>query len=142
MSGFRGVLFAGVVLVSTGCFHATIETGARPSTQVIEQPWAASWIFGLVPPKTVETASQCPNGVARVETQMTFLNGVVRILTFNIFTPMTITVTCASGGSSGDGAADADVVLPEDATAAQRQRALQQAALRSAEEGTPILVRL
>ncbi len=100
---------------------------------------AASWIFGIVPPKTVETASQCPNGVARVETQLSFLNGLVGALTFSIFTPMTITVTCAAGSS--DGAADADVVLSEDGIAVQRQRALQQAALRSAEEGKPILVR-
>ncbi len=139
MSQFRGVLLAGVMLVSSGCYHATIETGATPSNQVVEQPWAASWIFGFIPPKTVETASQCPNGVARVETQLTFLNGLVSALTAGIFTPMTIKVTCAAGRS--DGAADADVILTEDATAAQRQRALQQAALLSAEEGKPILVR-
>jgi len=139
MSPSRGVLLAGIVLVSGGCYHATIDTGATPSSQVIEQPWAASWILGLVPPETVETASQCPNGVAIVETQQSFLNGLVAALTFSIFTPMTIKVTCASGRS--DGAGDADVILTEDATAAQRQHALQQAVLRSAEEGKPILVR-
>lgn len=140
MSEFKVVLLTGVVLVSGGCYHATIETGATPSNQVIEQPWAASWISGLVPPKTVETASQCPNGVARVETQQTFLNGLVGVLTFGIFTPMDIKVTCAAGSS--DDTADADVVLTEDATAAQRERALRQAALRSAKEGKPIIVRL
>ena len=139
MSQFRGVLLAGVVLVSGGCYHATINTGATPSNQVIEQPWAASWIFGLVPPKTVEVASQCPNGVARVETQLSFLNGLVGALTLSIFTPMNITVTCAAGMS--DGADEADVVLHEGATTTQLQRALQQAALRSVEEGKPILVR-
>ncbi|NNK65052.1 MAG: hypothetical protein HKO98_17750, partial [Gemmatimonadetes bacterium] len=32
-----------------------------------------------------------------VETQHSFLNGLVAGLTFGIFTPMTITVTCGAG---------------------------------------------
>ena len=77
------------------CFHATIETGLTPSTKVLERKWASSWIYGLVPPKTVETASRCPDGVAKVETQLSFLNQVVHILTLGIYTPMDIRVTCA-----------------------------------------------
>jgi hypothetical protein len=79
------------------CYHTTIETGAAPSNQVIEKEWAASWLAGLVPPDPVETAGKCPNGVARVETQHSFLNMVADILTFGIYTPMTITVTCGTG---------------------------------------------
>jgi hypothetical protein len=92
----RSVLL--LALLFTGaCYHTTIETGAAPSTQVIEKEWAASWIGGLVPPDPVETAAKCPNGVARVETQHSFLNMVANILTFGIYTPMTITVTCGTG---------------------------------------------
>jgi hypothetical protein len=41
---------------------------------------------------------QCGSaGVARVETQISFLNGLVSFLTFNIFTPMDILVTCGAG---------------------------------------------
>lgn len=83
------------LIVVGGCFHATIETGLTPSTRVLEQKWASSWIYGLVPPKTVETASRCPDGVAKVETRLSFLNQVVHILTFGIYTPMDIRVTCA-----------------------------------------------
>ena len=31
-------------------------------------------VFGLAPPSTVETMERCPNGVARVETQLSFLD--------------------------------------------------------------------
>jgi hypothetical protein len=83
-------------LLSAGCYHATVTTGAAPSLETIEQPFASSWIYGLVPPKTVEAAEKCSSGVAKVETQQSFLNGLVGVLTFGIYTPMNIKVTCAA----------------------------------------------
>jgi hypothetical protein len=91
------LLFVFALLVQ-GCYHATVSTGLRPSTVTIEQKWALSWIYGLVPPATVETMERCPQGVARVDTQISFLNGLVGSLTFGIFTPMEIVVTCADAG--------------------------------------------
>ena len=54
----------------------------------------------------METASRCPDGVAKVETQLSFLNQVVHILTLGIYTPMDIRVTCAlpAGTSAPQGA--------------------------------------
>ncbi|MEX2180502.1 MAG: Bor family protein [Gemmatimonadaceae bacterium] len=83
------------VLLSTGCYHATIETGVTPSAQVIEQSWAHSFVYGLVAPATVNTTSQCPRGVAKVETRHSFLNGLVAGLTWGLYTPISIKVTCA-----------------------------------------------
>lgn len=90
----RLVLVLSVLLLS-GCFHAQVTTGATPSAQTIEKPWAMSFIYGLVPPPVTETAAQCPKGVAKVETRISFLNGVVAALTFSLVTPMEIKVTCA-----------------------------------------------
>ena len=90
-------LCAASIIVLSGCYHATVETGVTPSTEVIDQPFASSWIYGLVPPKTVATAERCSNGVAKVETQHSFLNQLVGILTLGIYTPMAIKVTCAEG---------------------------------------------
>ena len=87
------VVFSAVVL--SGCFIATIETGLPPSDTKIVNGWAACFVYGLIPPKIVETASKCPSGVAKVVTKHSFLNGVVAALTFSIFTPITIEVTCA-----------------------------------------------
>jgi len=83
-------------LLFTGCYHATIETGRAPSPQQIDIPWANSFVYGLVPPATVDAQAQCTSGVARVETQHSFLNGLVQFLTFGLYTPMHITVTCAT----------------------------------------------
>ncbi len=80
-----------------GCYHVTVNTGITPGTQQIHQPWAKSFVYGLVPPETVEAMEQCGSaGVARVESQITFLNGLVSVLTLSIFTPMDILVTCGN----------------------------------------------
>jgi hypothetical protein len=90
------VALAAACAVSMGCYHATIETGAAPSPQVIDKSFASGWIYGLVPPSTVSTAEKCPAGPAKVETKLSFVNQLVSFLTLGIYTPMQITVTCAA----------------------------------------------
>lgn len=92
----RRLTLAALPLLLTGCYHATIETGLTPSqTMVIEREWAHSWLAGLVPPETMDVEEECPNGVARVETEQSFLNQVAAGITGGIYTPMTLRVTCA-----------------------------------------------
>lgn len=88
---------AALVFLLSGCYHAQVVTDRTPSTQVVEQQWASSWLGGLVPPKELDV-SACTNGVAKVETQLSFLNMVAGAVTFGIYTPMTIKATCADGG--------------------------------------------
>src|SRR2546430_15839214 len=83
---------AGLLVCAAACYHATIETGLTPSTVVIEKSWASVWLWGLVPPSTIETASKCPHAVAKVETQLSFLNQLVDARTLGIHTPMPIKV--------------------------------------------------
>lgn len=93
---FRRIVSAVLASVLlTGCYHASIETGAKPSTEKIEKKWAAGWVYGLVPPSTVSTTSKCKKGVAKVDTQLSLPNQLVSFLTGGIFTPMEIVVTCA-----------------------------------------------
>jgi Bor protein len=132
-------LLAGLTVLGA-CYHATIETGLTPSTRVLEQKWASSWIYGLVPPKSVETASRCPDGVAKVETQLSFLNQVVHILTLGIYTPMDIRVTCAlpAGTSTPQGAA---LTVPANADSDRVREAFRAAADQAAEGQAIVLVR-
>jgi hypothetical protein len=89
-----------LVLTNVGCYHSTVDAGLVPSGRTVERPWAHSFIGGLIPPSTVETASRCPNGIARVDTQLSFLNMLVGGLTGGIYTPMSITVRCATAGTA------------------------------------------
>jgi Bor protein len=127
----RAASLAILAVISTGCYHATITTGRPLGTTTIEQPWAVSFIYGLVPPATVETASKCPSGVAQVETMQSFLNGLVSGLTFGIFTPMTIKVTCAASGRS-----EGPTIRSEGNTL----KAISAAVDRARETGAPVFV--
>lgn len=126
-----------LVLTTTACYHAVVETGRPAGSTVINRPWTNTFILGLVPAAEIETASQCPSGVARVETQQSFLNGLVGALTFGIYTPQTVTITCAAGGS----AALPAVVVPAHATLEQKVGAVNAAIEQSAESGAAVLVR-
>jgi hypothetical protein len=123
------------------CYHTIVDTGRQPSGQTIEIPWATSFVAGLVPIETVETASKCPNGVARVETYHSFLNMLATVVTWNIYSPMTIEVTCAAGGMSGAGSPDADVIeISGDASLQLRMQAINYAAWRSDQLKHPVYV--
>jgi hypothetical protein len=130
---------AAVVIVSSGCYHAIVETGRPASATVITQPWAHSFIYGLVPPKVVETATQCPGGVSRVETQHSFVNGIAAFVTGGIYTPITITVTCASGGGGSD-AGSAALQVGANATAQARTAAFAKAIEMARASGEPVFV--
>jgi hypothetical protein len=131
--------YAPLLLLVSGCYHATIETGAPVSNETIHQPFASSWIYGLVPPKTVSATSQCRTGVARVETQLSFVNQLVGFLTLGIYTPMEIKVTCAASR------ADASIgtqrfAVHSDASAAVFSTVFAAAADHAVETRTPAFV--
>lgn len=100
-----------LMFVLSSCYHAQITTDQQASTEVIDKPWAHSFVFGLVPPAEINTASQCPNGVARVETKISFLNGLVSAITFSLYTPMHITVTCAESSAEAVQSSEAGEIL-------------------------------
>jgi hypothetical protein len=84
-------------LICSGCYHVTVITGASPSAQTIDKEWQNSFVIGLVPPPEISAKDGCPQGVAQVETERSFLNGLVGAITQNIYTPMHVKVTCSSG---------------------------------------------
>ncbi|MCC5905688.1 MAG: Bor family protein [Balneolaceae bacterium] len=86
-------------LLLTGCYHAQVTTGLEPSAQVYEDTMAHGFLFGLVPPSIVRAQDECTNGVARVETRISFVNGLLSAITLNLYTPMHIKVTCASSSA-------------------------------------------
>jgi Bor protein len=133
----RSYVFLAVALVVAGCYHATVETGAKPSNVTVVNTWASGWIYGLVPPKTVETAAKCTTGVSRVETQHSFANELVGFLTLGIYTPMEIRVTCAEGAAGAT-----SLLVPDSASVATWQTAINEAVAKSAAEGHPVYVQV
>jgi Bor protein len=140
MSRSRALLLGLVMMQVAGCYAAKVETGLPASTTKIEQKWASGWIYGLVPPKTVATQAQCPNGVSVVETQLSFLNQVVSLVTLGIYTPMQIVVTCAEKSTVGYMRPHESLYIPENASVEQIQQIYAQAADAAVKSGSPVFV--
>ncbi len=139
----RRLAVAAALAAQGACYHAVIETGRPGGGEVINQPFAMSFVYGLVPPAAVNTASRCPRGVAKVETQQSFVNGLVSVITFGIVTPMTITVTCASSTAALPAALQpgAPVVAAATTTEEARAEAIQAAARAAAAQDGVAYVR-
>jgi hypothetical protein len=131
MPSIRFVAVLALVLTSTACYHATVDTGLRPSGEIIEKDWAHGWLGGLVPPSDVDVAAECPNGVAQVETKHSFLNQLASGLTWGIYAPISIRVLCAIGPDRVGPAVDRE----------ELSAALTRAALESLRTGAPAEVR-
>jgi hypothetical protein len=129
----KSISLVAFAIAMNACYHATVDTGRTPSPQVIEKPWASGWIYGLVPPSTVETAQKCPNGVAKVETQLSFANQIVNFLTIGIYTPMAIRVTCAQAGGTA--------TLPVINSGNNKGAAIETAAQLSVQRSTAVIVK-
>ena len=91
------LLAVGVAAIAlTGCYRVTVVTGAQPSATVIDKPFQHSFVYGLVPPAEINTREQCPNGLSKVVTEQSFINGLVGALTWSIYTPIHVNITCAN----------------------------------------------
>lgn len=131
-----------LLLLCAGCYRASVVTGLKPSNEVISKPFASCWIYGLIPPSEVETAAKCPNGVAKVETQLSFVNYLVGMITCGIYTPMTITVTCAESAKMGSNDNGSEMLIAGGSSQADLRDAFAQAAERSMATGHPVYVQL
>ena len=108
-----------VVTLLAACFHQVVQTGRTPGPVVVEKPWVSTFIFGIVPAQPIDVRQQCPSGVATVETQQTFLNGLVGGITLGIYTPQSVKVTCAAPGGSPSPNDAPEVLIPKSATREQ-----------------------
>jgi hypothetical protein len=71
--------------------------------------WRHHWLWGLISPdKELALRDVCASGDATIETEMTFLNGLVSALTSGIYSPTTVKVRCV-GATATLELDDADV---------------------------------
>jgi hypothetical protein len=94
----RNIFLAALLAFAvSGCYHVTVTSGAPEAATVVDKPWNNSFVYGLVPPPEVNTRAECPQGAAKVETEHSFLNVLVAAITWQLYTPIHVRVTCASG---------------------------------------------
>ncbi|PSQ67716.1 MAG: hypothetical protein BRD25_01190, partial [Bacteroidetes bacterium QH_1_61_8] len=87
----------------------------------------------------------CTNGIASATRKISFLNGLVGSLTLNIYTPQSVTVTCAADGSMYDATTqgqESSFTVSEDADTAEIKETLSTAALQSILAKEPVEVQI
>lgn len=85
-----------LMLVSTGCYSTSVVTGQPEGDTVVQEDWNLIFLYGLIPVGEIDVEGECPAGVAKVTTKMSFLNQVVGAITAGILTPTSVTVICAA----------------------------------------------
>lgn len=125
----RAAALAGAALLASACYRVTVISGPVPAATanaVVDKPWNHSFVIGLVPPPPLDVSRPCGGNVSQVVTQRSFLNGLVSALTYNIYTPLQITVTCAGPRATSTGVTAeqlgvvASAPAPADSAAAKR----------------------
>ena len=93
-----------LMLGAAGCYRIKYTTTRPPAPAPNYDEWHHNMIFGLAEISSPVNISQsCPNGVAVVENQQTFVNGLVTAVTlFWIWEPTTVTVTCGVSKADAD----------------------------------------
>lgn len=79
-----------VTAAASGCYHVTTHTGRPPSAMVREKK-AHMFLYGLV---GHESQAECPP--ATIETKQGVVDWLLAGITFGLYTPYSLTVTCAS----------------------------------------------
>ena len=141
MKSNKLILSVFLLFLFSGCYNAQVLTDRTPSNVVIDQPWALSFVYGLIPPTPIDASETCKDGIAKVETKLSFLNQVVNGVTFGLITPMHITVTCAAPSSTASIGNDNHLItIPENATDEDVQEIYKYASDLAVMDKTPIFV--
>jgi len=97
-------LLLAIALLATGCFQHTFTIGTGAANgELVYKAWHHHWLFGLIRPEYQEDVlvnKLCASGNATIHKETTFLNGLIDVLIGVIYSPTTVTITCADGSKT------------------------------------------
>ena len=83
-------------LALAGCHVVRYDTGRPASPRVVTVP-VNFFVWGLIGDAVVDLDAACPEGAARWQNQATLGDAVIDVITAGIWSPRTVTITCAEG---------------------------------------------
>jgi len=92
----KNIILAITLIAMTGCATQTFTLHNAGSGSLKTEASQTFFINGIGQTQQLNAATLCgdANKVAKVETQLTFLDGFLATLTFGIYTPRTAKVYC------------------------------------------------
>ena len=136
----KGVCIAAAAIGLSACFHQVVQTGLPAGTTVVDKEFVATWLWGIIPAADLDVRQQCPGGVATIETEQSFMNSLVGLITLGIYTPQHVRVTCSSRSASLSRGAT-ELVAPASASPAELNTFVERAIEESATNHAPVVLR-
>ncbi len=116
--------FAAALLLATtsACFRTQVILSRSAAQSTSQIDWESKWyhdaIYGLAEISgPVRLERVCPGGVAQVQQETSFINGLVQWITGNLYNPQEVTIYCLTGAAARvqlDDAGRAIAYLDED----------------------------
>ena len=108
----------------SGCYKTNFIHGDRPITAPLSVS-QSFYLFGLIGPDMPTRADRlCPAGVARIQTQASFVDSLISFVTLGIYSPRTVQVFCAAGRTHNFYLDDQDRLIGHEIVGADGQREL------------------
>src|ERR1700759_2008809 len=89
--------------IFSGCYTTTLRSGsiATPASAAFDDRWHHGIFWGLAElsgPYDLKTI--CPQGWAEIETETSFINGLLQYITSGIYASQSVTVRCSATSSA------------------------------------------
>jgi hypothetical protein len=97
-NGMQRWLLLLLLIGQAGCYRASFYTDPKLVRGLEHDQWSSFFIFGLVGTEVVDVSNFCEGrAIAEVKTGGNFATSFVSAITFGIYTPRKVYVTCAAG---------------------------------------------
>jgi hypothetical protein len=96
-STVRRLCCAGLIFIACGCYNVTIrpEGGFKMATPPSFEQRQDFYLWGLVGESHIDTSKVCPkSGPSQMQSQTTFIDGLLGLITLGIYSPETARVWC------------------------------------------------
>ncbi|WP_345830793.1 Bor family protein [Erwinia sp. HDF1-3R] len=89
-------IMLGLIIMLSGCAKQSFDMRKNDTDRPAKVETHHFFISGLAQSKTIDAATVCGGAdkVSRTETQLTFMNGFLNVITFGIYTPREARVYC------------------------------------------------
>jgi hypothetical protein len=98
MKGMQRWLLLLLLIGQAGCYRASFYTDPKLVRGLEHDEWTSFFVFGLVGTQVIDVRNFCEGKqIAEVKTGGNFATAFVSAITFGIYTPRKVYVTCAAG---------------------------------------------
>jgi hypothetical protein len=85
-----------VIIIASGCYSTTArpDGGFKVATAPTFEQRQDFYLWGLVGESHINTQQVCPNGSSQIQSQVTFVDGLLNVITLGIYSPQSARIWC------------------------------------------------